>query len=240
MWHLLSRERERAEREWMCANEWTSPAVFSYIPHSSIRSNWPALSPLFASWSNTGLWFVCLAHPCMQGNAALPPEELLTSILGRLSAQNGHSLHRLSNETPALHLTAEVCQGCSSVLPSLEPAIALVRLESEVVWETELAKKSCYEEKNNLLCACLLERQSNANRRYLCPGLRKWNPDLLCPDVLSPLRENIKGEDIACKSSILNEEETFAQPTPLNQSSSIPFLPVVRPLGGSWHSTYQR
>lgn len=89
--------RERGQREWMCANEWTSPAVFSYIPHSSIRSNWPALSPLFASWSNTGLWFVCLAHPCIQGNAALPPEELLISILGCLSAQNGHSLHRLSN-----------------------------------------------------------------------------------------------------------------------------------------------
>lgn len=139
--------RGRGQRENECVRMNGLPLqFFSYIPHSSIRSNWPTLCPLFASWSNAGLWFVCLAHPCMQGNAALPPEELLTSILGCLSAQNGHSLHRLSNETPASHhLTAEVCQRCSSVLPSLEPA--LVRLESEVVWETELAKKSCYEEK---------------------------------------------------------------------------------------------
>lgn len=112
-----------------------------------------------------------------------------------------------------------------------------MRWFGKLSWQSNVMRKKII----NFLCACLLERQSNANRRDVWLGLRRrWNLGLLCPDVLSPSRENIKGEDIACKSSILNEEETFAQPTPLNQSSSIPFLPVVRPLGGSWHSTYQR
>lgn len=52
-------ERGRGEREWMCANEWTSPAGFITSLHCSVRNDCPALSLLFARWP-----LVCILRQC--------------------------------------------------------------------------------------------------------------------------------------------------------------------------------
>lgn len=53
------------------------------------------------------------------------------------TALTGTAMGRAASQ----HLRADVSQGCCGLVPSFEPALASVGLESESVWDTELGEK---------------------------------------------------------------------------------------------------